>query len=99
MTNAEIIELQRAARQHREALPGAICAARAALHDKKGGALPDTFTAYVRVPELRTLLREIERLQKRERDLNEDIREEQRGQRDAYAEGRYDERVENGSGW
>jgi signal transduction protein with GAF and PtsI domain len=88
VTNEEVIAHQRAAKAHREALPGAVAEAKAAIQedDKQVVCL---FTASVR-----TLLHEVERLQAALKRANDDLRDEQREAQhaasSAYTEGRHD---------
>lgn len=96
MTNAEIIERQRAARAHQAAVPGALDTARAALVDLEGQAMgnDDPPRCSLRAGHLRTLLAEIDRLQLAVKRLNEDLRDEAReaghSAASAYSEGRHD---------
>lgn len=86
MTNAEIIAHQQRMRDHRAKLPMALDTARAACEGQPGHAL-------VELPagNLSALVFEIERLTAQVRQLNEDMRDEQRAARDgcaqAYSEG------------
>jgi hypothetical protein len=89
MTNAEIIEMQRAARAHLVKLPMAVETAKQAIEGKPGHEL-------VELPagNLSTLLKEIDRLLRLTCRLNEDLRDEAReGQHaaaSAYSEGRHE---------
>lgn len=92
MTNAEILAHQQRMRDHRAKLPMAIDTARAACEGQPGHAL-------VEMPagNLNALLFEIELLNKRLRQADEDMREEQRSFRDAAAES-YSEGLAAGRG-
>ena len=93
MTNEEIIRMQREATAHREAVPGALRQAHAVLsyfNGRDNCLLDGGMTAGT----LRTLVKEVERLQAALKQANQDIRDEQREARysaaNAYADGRHD---------
>lgn len=104
MTNEELWKWQQAHRAHLAAVPGALEQARRVLIDFNGlpvadGEAPlDGLTA----GQLRTLVREVERLQTALKRANDDLRDEQREAQhaasSAYTEGRHDG-IEEGRGW
>ncbi len=96
MTNEEIWKWQKDQRAHLAAVPAALEAAKAVLTDFNGQPLTgselplDGLTAGT----LRTLVREVERLQAQVKQAAQDLRDEQREGRyaasSAYSEGRHD---------
>lgn len=95
MTNQEIIDRQRAAREHQERLPEAIEEAKLSV---SGPAKPDDHRAphdNLTAGHVRTLLREIERLQAGMKLLQEDLKESERSHGDTYSQGRSDQREES----
>lgn len=96
MTSAEIIEMQRAAKAHREAFPLMFAEAKGLIMDFDGSDMVDGGPPRdgLTVGHVRTLIREIERLQKQVASHAEDQREAARDARDAYQQGRWDGRYE-----
>jgi hypothetical protein len=100
MTNEEIWKRQQEHRAHMAAVPFAMKHARDLLADADTDQ--SIHATKVDVDKLRTLVREVERLQAALKQANQDMRDEQReGQRaagEAYAEGRH-EGLSEGRGW
>jgi sialic acid synthase SpsE len=94
MTNEEIIKLQRDAKAHREAVPGALAQAKLMIARKEAEEAADVFSIGLESHTLRTLVKEIERLQAALKQANQDARDEEREARHsaaaAYTDGRHD---------
>jgi predicted RNA-binding protein with PIN domain len=97
MTNEEIIQIirmQREAKAHHEAVPGALAQAKLMIARKEAEEAEDVFSIGLESHTLRTLVKEVERLQAALKQANQDARDEEREARHsagaAYAEGRHD---------
>jgi hypothetical protein len=96
MTNSEILAQQAAHRAHLAAVPPAIEAARAALADLHGDPIEPTMPVrcIFNTGSLRTLLAELERLQRQVAALRQGLRDEQREAQyaaaTAHSEGRHE---------
>jgi hypothetical protein len=96
VTNEEIWRMQRERRAHLAAVPGALEQARRVLTDFNGQPVADGEPPQEGLTggQLRTLVKEVERLQLALKRANDDLRDEQReGQRaagDAFSEGRHE---------
>lgn len=96
MTNEEIWKRQREAKARREAVPGALDAVRGACTDYDGRAMSDGEAPRdnLNCGYLRTLVKEVERLQAALKQANQDARDEEREARNAvasaYSEGLHD---------
>lgn len=100
MTNEEIWKLQQEHRAHMVAVPHAMKHASDLLADANTDQ--SIHAIKVDVDKLRTLVREIERLQAALKQANQDMRDEmreaQRAAGEAYSEGRH-EGLQEGRGW
>lgn len=98
MTNEEIWKAQQEHRAHMAAVPEALAQATAAVEYVDDGRKPVSLHAST----VRTLLKEVQRLQAALKRANEDMRDEQREAHraagEAFSEGRH-EGLQEGRGW
>jgi flagellar biosynthesis/type III secretory pathway protein FliH len=99
MTNEEIVKRQREYREHAAAVPVAVNSAKSVIeHFVSDPALPVEIPGHV----LKTLVKEVERLQAAHKQALQDIRDEareaQHSAASAYTEGRHDG-LDEGRGW
>lgn len=96
MTNEQIWKRQQEHRAHLAAVPGAMGAAKAMVIDLNGVPMADTETPRqgLTCGQVRTLVKEVERLQAEVKRAAQDLRDEQREAQHAagaaYSEGRHD---------
>ena len=93
MSTQEFLEARRVWLAQRAATPAAIAKAKAVVVDFDGSQIADGASPVegLTAGEIRTLLFEIDRLQKAVAQHAEDMKDADRQARDAYSEGRYDE--------